>query len=336
MGLLGAFTRVKLKLHKVESGSLRVKALAAKNLDAMFDTFEENLPESDYLVGWVDCAAGGSGLGRGEIHRANYLKAGEDPLGAAGFDPDKQDLPSRIFGIPKSQLWRFMQPFMNNLGVPLVNTAKYHMARLAHGKTYHQSHVAFAFLLDYVPDWRLAYGPEGFIQYQVFIPKETARQTLKDILALCRERSLPSYLGVLKRHRPDAFLLSHAVDGYSLAMDFRVTKSNRERLWQLTHDMTDRVLDAGGRFYMAKDAVLRPGDLERAYGASRLDAFRDLKARLDPDNALQSDLSRRVMPSLAAPRGTTGATLAASVASDTPAALTADTAEVRVVQPSPA
>jgi hypothetical protein len=27
------------------------------------------------------------------------------------------------------------------------------------------------------------------------------------------------YLGVLKRHRPDPFLMTHAVDGFSMAME---------------------------------------------------------------------------------------------------------------------
>ena len=39
--------------------------------------------------------------------------------------------------------------------------------------------VAFSFLLDYVPNWRKAYLPGGFIQYQSFVPKETA-EALRD------------------------------------------------------------------------------------------------------------------------------------------------------------
>ena len=41
------------------------------------------------------------------------------------------------------------------------------------------------------------------------------------------------YLGVLKRHRPYPFLMTHAVDGYSLALDFKVTKRNRLDNWFL-------------------------------------------------------------------------------------------------------
>jgi decaprenylphospho-beta-D-ribofuranose 2-oxidase len=63
--------------------------------------------------------------------------------------------------------------------------------------------------------------------------------------------------------------------------------------------MTDRVLAGGGKFYFAKDSVLRPGDVERAYGRERLDQFLAIKQRVDPTGMLTSDLWTRVL----APRG---------------------------------
>jgi len=104
---------------------------------------------------------------------------------------------------------------------------------------------------------------------------------------------MPPYLVVLKRHRPDDFLMSHALDGYSMAMDFPVP-ARREALWALGRSITDRVLDRGGKFYLAKDSLLRPSDVERMYGRERLEAFRALKRRFDPQGILQSDLSRRI------------------------------------------
>lgn len=293
MGLLGAITRVRLRLHRVESGYLRVEAIRVASLRAVFDAFEAELPGSDYLVGWVDCTARGDALGRGVLHRAAYLPGAEDPDGDTSRHAERQGLPSTILGVLRRHIWRFMRPLLNNPCVRLANAAKYHTSGWNDRRPYLQSHVAFAFLLDYVLDWRLAYGPEGFIQYQVFAPADRARDLFRELLRLCQDARLPSYLGVLKRHRPDAFLLSHGLDGYSLAMDFRVTEKNRKALWELTQRMTERVLDAGGRFYFAKDAVLTSRDVERAYGADCLDRFFALKARLDPDGLLASDLERR-------------------------------------------
>lgn len=296
MGLLGAITRVVLELSPVETGVLDVQPFQASSLDAMLDTFEQHLPASDYLVGWVDCLARGPSLGRGVIHRANYVAARDVPDPAESLTIESQGLPKSIFGVPKSQLWRAMQFAMSPTGMRLVNAVKYRSARREHGRRYRQSHVAFAFLLDYVPDWRRAYGRAGFIQYQAFLPQATVRETLAGLLTLCLDRGMPSYLGVLKRHRPDRFVLSHALDGWSFAMDFPVSPHGREKLWALAHEMTERVIAAGGRFYFAKDAVLRPADVTRAYGTERLDRFLALKAKLDPDDLLQTDLWRRVRP----------------------------------------
>ncbi len=293
LGLLGAVVRVRLKLKQVKSGRLRVLAVTARSMDETFDLFEALLPKSDYVVGWTDCFARRGNLGRSALHAANYFEAGEDPDAQDSLHVEKQGLPASIFGLPKGGLWKLMRPFTNAPGMAFINALRFHTAHLASGSTYVQSHVAFAFLLDYVPNWRLAYGPGGLIQYQIFVPHGGARECFHDVLTLCQRHRQVPYLGVMKRHRPDAYLLSHALDGWSMAMDFRVTRRNRARLWALTQVLTERVLDAGGKFYFAKDAVLRPNDVDRAYGRARLDQFNALKQKLDPANLFASDLTRR-------------------------------------------
>ncbi|MEX2144070.1 MAG: hypothetical protein WD740_05695, partial [Anaerolineales bacterium] len=114
-----------------------------------------------------------------------------------------------------------------------------------------------------------------------------------DILRACQRAHLPSYLGVLKRHRPDKFLLSHAVDGYSLALDFRVTRANRARLVTLADQLDQRVLEAGGRFYFAKDSSLQREEVLGFLGAKTVRKFKALKRKVDPDDLLQTDLYRR-------------------------------------------
>jgi decaprenylphospho-beta-D-ribofuranose 2-oxidase len=295
LGLLGVITRVKLRLTHVDSGLLRVQPITTRHLEETFDAFEAKLPTSDYLVGWIDCFATGQSLGRGQLHAANYLKAGEDADPEHTLKPENQTLPARMMGLPRSSLWRIMRLMTNDPGISLVNTLKYQSSRWEHGKSYLQSHVAFAFLLDYVPGWRLAYGRGGFIQYQMFVPHDAARACLRDVLERCQKAGIRSYLGVLKRHRPDNFLLSHALDGWSLALDFRVTEANRQGLWQLTDALTERVLDAGGTFYFAKDAVLTADQVRRAYGEKRVRQFLEIKSRLDPQGLLANDLWRRAI-----------------------------------------
>ena len=293
MGLLGAVTRVKLQLKRVGGGRVRVLPLAGESLHELFGLFEAHLPTSDYLVGWVDCLSSGPFLGRGELHAARYTGPDEDPQARESLHVERQGLPPHIFGVPKSQIWRILSLFRSNHMMRLLNGVKYQASWLGHKRSYLQSHVGFAFLLDYVPDWRLAYGSPGFIQYQIFAPAATALECFKDVLRLSQRAGICSYLGVLKRHRPDPFVLSHGLDGWSLALDFPVAPHGREALWKMTEALTELVIQAGGRFYFAKDAVLRAQDVERAYGRDRLDRFRAMKARLDPEGVLSNDLAVR-------------------------------------------
>ncbi len=292
MGLLGVFTSITLQLKPISSGNLEVKAWAEPNLSGMLKAVDD-YRESDYVVGWMDCTATGRRLGRGQVHAARYLSVDEDPDAERSLRLDYQVLPDRIFGVfPKDLLPLLMGPFANNLGTWGVNTAKYLAnASIGNHKILRQSLVAFSFLLDYYPI--ASFGGPGFIQYQSFLPKDVAPDAYLAILRHCKRAGLPSYAGVLKRHRPDKFLLSHALDGFSLALDFRVNYGNRDRLVALAAELDKVVLAAGGRFYFAKDSTLRREEVTAYLGAKTVAQFTKLKAKVDPQNLLQSDLYRR-------------------------------------------
>lgn len=298
-GMLGCFTRLRLRTKKVHSGMLSVESFRTDSIGEMIDEFEDRVAESDYLVGWIDCIAGGRGEGRGMVHRANYLPEGVDPNPKETLRISAQELPTKILGVPKSLLWWPLGFLVNNPGMRAVNAAKYWSSHLQpRGAIHLQSHAEFAFLLDYVPNWKWSYRPGGLIQYQSFVPGDAAEEVFRRLLQMSRKAGLPPYLGVFKKHRPDPFLLTHALDGYSLALDYRVTRGNRKRLWELCHRMDEVVLDAGGRFYFAKDATLRAQSVERFLPHENLETFAKLKQKNDPEGLLQTDLSRRLFQGL--------------------------------------
>jgi FAD/FMN-containing dehydrogenase len=293
LGMLGVFTAITMQMKHIESGLLEVHAWPVHDLHEHLSFLLENAPRYDYIVGWMDTMNGGKSLGRGQIHAASYLHGTQDPNPQKTMQLSSQVLPPRIFGVfPKSILYLFMIPFANNLGWWGVSTAKYVASLRKH--TFRQSHAAFHFLLDYVPNWELSYGRGGLIQYQSFLPKETAETAWHKMIELSLQRGLPSYLGVTKRHRPDKFLLTHAVDGFSLALDFKVTDNNRAALSTMLQDFDRIVLNAGGRFYFAKNSETSAESARAFLGAETLLKFRELKARCDPGNVLESDLFRRV------------------------------------------
>lgn len=296
-GQLGLIIRARLQLKKIHSGLVEVKALSAPNLETMLREVDEAKGDHEYVVGWIDAFAGGKGLGRGQIHLARYLEPQEDLEPAQSLRLEAQDLPDTFFGLlPRSIMWRLMWPWTNRFGMRWVNRVKYRLSStLQEGAVYRQSLAGYQFLLDYVPGWEKAYQPGGLIQHQSFVPKQAAEEVFRKQLEACRKARMPSFLAVLKRHRPDPFLLTHAVDGYSLALDFPVTQRNRERLWALVRELATPVVEAGGRFYPAKDAAL-PADLYQAtFQDGELDRFQTLKEELDPKGTLTSSLAQRLL-----------------------------------------
>ncbi len=297
-GMLGVFTRLELETKKVHSGDLEVRAVRAPDLRFALEHLEAQRARCDYLVAWIDAFARGAALGRGLIHEARYLEPGEDRSAPETLQLAHQALPRSVLGVPKSEAWRVLRLLFNDPGMRTLNAAKYHSGALEVWRgPYRQAHAAFAFLLDYVPNWKWSYGragQRGLIQFQAFAPRAVALELYREILETSQRTRIVPYLGVLKRHRPDAFLLTHALDGYSLALDFKVAPEGRLRLWEHCQALAERVLDAGGRFYFAKDSTLTPEQARRMFPVENLARFAGLKRELDPQNLFQTGLSQRL------------------------------------------
>jgi FAD/FMN-containing dehydrogenase len=302
-GMLGAFTRIVLKTKHVHSGDVEVTAVRARNLREIMDYFEARKGSVDYLVAWIDAFASGDALGRGQIHEARYLAPGEDPDPARTLEIGHQHLPKSILGVPKGEAWRVIRLMNNDRGMRFLNAFKYATGRIEVLKgPFRESLAAFNFLLDYVPNWKWAYGRRdrrGLIQHQLFLPAKGAHDAYRAILERNLANGCVPYLAVFKRHRPDPFWMTHALDGWSLALDFKVTPANRERVWAHCAELSELTLAAGGKFYFAKDLVIGPKEAERMYAPETLAAFRALKLRTDPELLLQTDLWRRVFGSAA-------------------------------------
>lgn len=294
LGMLGIFTAVELQLKRVQCGLLGITEYALPTFAAMFDAFERHAGSADYLVGWIDAFAGGASLGRGLLQAATACD-GPECAGQA-LSAEAQDLPPDIFGfLPRSALWMAMKPAVNDAGMHLLNTLRYLGGTLRSGRTGALPNARFHFFHDYVPNWKRAWQPGGILQYQVFVPSPRAREVFSALLAGAQTCGLVPYLAVMKRHKQDDFLLGYNVDGYSLSLDFHQTAGNRTRLEAFLRPATDSlVLPAGGKFYLAKDAILTPDQARRSMGDDAVNAFVALKDRLDPTGLLRSDLYRRL------------------------------------------
>jgi len=292
-GLLGCFTSLTLRCRRIASGWLRIGPVPVASFEEAIAAFEARKADADYLVGWVDGFARGAAAGRGLVHQANHLAAGEDPDPRASLGPGVQRLPGAILGlVPASLAWRLVRPVLRDATVRVVNATKYHLGGVE--RVHRESHTKFSFLLNRMPGWERSYGRHGLFQYQSFVPVAHAARVFRAQIELAHEAGIPPYMGIFKRHRPDDFLVSYGVDGFSLGLDFRVTAANRPRIPPLTAAFDRLVIDAGGRFYLAKDSTLTPASFAPYLAEPRMQRFLALKHACDPGRVLATNLFRRI------------------------------------------
>ncbi len=245
MGLTGIILSAKFKLKNIESSFIRQESVKAENLDEIFKLFDQS--ESwTYNVAWIDCLQKDKNLGRSILMRGEHAfkhelpkKMRDNPLLIK-----KNDTPSIPFYFPNFVL--------NNWTVKLFNFLYYSRQTKKEVKNF-VHYESFFYPLDIVNDWNRIYGKNGFIQYQMVIPKERGKEGMKKILETIAKSGNGSFLAVLKlfgKNNPDAYN-SFPIEGYTLALDFKVNK----KLKNLVAQLDDIVEEFGGRIYLTKDSM---------------------------------------------------------------------------------
>lgn len=279
LGLLGVILRARLKLRKVETTYFRQKSIVIKGLDHMLEALDQYDHDYNYSVAWIDALARGSKLGSGVLTLGNAAKRDELPERLKAH-------PLKLHATSKLAVPFFLPSFaLNGLTVRLLNRV---IAFVQNSPKDFVHYEKFFFPLDAINNWNKGYGKRGFIQYQFVIPEENGKKNLTEILEMIAVSGCTPFLNVFKRMGDGQGILSFPFKGYTLAIDFPVTKA----LLSFTPKLDAKVLSAGGRLYLGKDALLQESTFKAMY--PQYTEWLAVKRKYDPGNRFTSNISRRL------------------------------------------
>lgn len=269
IGLTGLIATAELQLQPVAGPWLDTEILPYRSLEEFLTLADDSESLWEHTVSWLDCTAGSRT--RGIFLRAN-----------PAVDQSRRPPSPRRFAVPVTP----PLPLFNRLTLPVFNSVYYHL-NSRRGGARRRPFDTFLFPLDDLQDWNRLYGPRGFYQYQLVVPRDAGPAALRDILDIIARSGQGSFLAVIKTFgdRASPGLLSFPAPGITLSLDFPNRGARTERLFA---ELDAVVHSAAGRLYLAKDARMPRQLFEAGYPrAVELAKFRD--------PGMSSGMSRRLM-----------------------------------------
>ena len=272
MGLTGVILDAKISLKKINSQYIDQTTIKTKNLKETFEAFEEysHLP---YSVAWIDCLAKGKNRGKCLLMAGDFRDDGNLKY------KNKSGL-SIPFTFPSFAL--------NNWSVRAFNWLYY--GKAPKGVSKQRVDIdTFFYPLDAIGHWNRIYGKGGFTQYQFIFPKETSYEGLEAVLLAISNSGKGSFLAVLKLYgKANDNYLSFPIEGYSLALDFKIEKG----LFELLNQLDKLVMQYKGRIYLTKDVRVSKETFEQGY--PHIETFREYREKNSMREKFQSLQSQRV------------------------------------------
>jgi FAD/FMN-containing dehydrogenase len=272
MGLTGVILRATVQLQPIRSAYFDQTTYRCANLDEVLQRYEEE-KATPYSVAWIDCSIEGQALGRSVLTVGRHSETG--PL--KHHDDPALSVP---FNTPNG--------LMNPFTIQAFNAVYYHRV-LAKKSQQHVHYEPFFYPLDKVGGWNKLYGKLGFTQHQFVIPKAAGPEALRAVLTKIASSKRGSPIAVLKLCGPqNDNPLSFPLEGYSLALDFKIDAG----LFPILDELDAMVLSYGGRMYLTKDAHMSEKTFKQSY--PRWQEFQALREKTGAKGRFASLQSKRL------------------------------------------
>lgn len=280
MGLTGIIETVTLQLKKIDSLSLSSHTKKVSSLSGMISCFKKYCDTSDYMIGWIDHFSKGPDIGRGVFEYASHMSQNEGGTPAKDYTPPSSGVTIPTF-FPSFVLNKYSMAAYNNLRF-LRYSKEWQKERVDFNGFFHP--------LDNLHYWNRLYGKKGFFQYQFILPEShEVTEQIHELLSYIHSQNLFSFLAVIKYHGAHEGLLSFPIRGYSVALDFPCTPA----VIQLQKSLNDKVIQYGGRVYLAKDSLLTSKQFHTMY-ANDYQEWKSIISRINPNQNIDSHLSQRL------------------------------------------
>lgn len=272
MGLTGIILDAKISLKKINSQYINQTTIKTKNLKETFDAFEE-YKTHPYSVAWIDCLAKDDNIGKSLLMVGDFAD-----------DGDLRYKPKAKLNIP----FNFPSFALNTWSVKAFNWLYYWKAQ--DGVSKQRVHFdSFFYPLDSIRNWNRIYGKNGFTQYQFILPKESSFNGLERILDKISQSGKGSFLAVLKLYgKENENYLSFPIEGYSLALDFKI----EDGLFELLDELDEIVVECRGRIYLTKDVRVSKDTFE--YGYPKIEKFREFRQKSNMSEKFNSLQNKRL------------------------------------------
>ena len=271
MGLTGVILSATIQLLPIRSSFVSQKTIKADCIEVACEAFESNC-ESTYSVAWIDCLAKGKNLGRSILMLGEHSKEG-------GLEIDLNEPITVPFDTPSALL--------NSVTMKVFNTAYWHKAK--HNRLDILPLMPYFYPLDSIGNWNKLYGKDGFLQFQCVIPKNDGIAKMRKLLTEIADSGEGSFLAVLKQFgKANENLLSFPTEGYTLALDYKLSASRIKTIRRLE----EMVVDMGGRLYLTKDAVMQEKTFKATY--PNWEKFEALREQYGAIGKFSSSQSKRL------------------------------------------
>ena len=284
MGLTGIIVQATIRMTKTETAFFIADGDLTSNFDETIE-FHADGSEANYTYSsaWFDAISPEPKLGRAAISRGSLATLDElkELAPKLAKDPLKFSAP-QLITVPDI----FPNFTMNKLTMQAVGQAWWLKSGEYRGQV--QNLTQFYQPLDLIGEWNRGYGSRGFLQYQFVVPRE-ATSELKSIVRSIQASGHYSALNVFKLFgEGNRAPLSFPMPGWNICVDFPI----KPGLGHFLDELDKRVLDFGGRLYLAKESRTSAEKFHQMY--PQMQSWLNTRNEIDPTGVFASDMSRRL------------------------------------------